>query len=1111
MSIWAVIPLISCITYLVFLLLLLPGSAHRINRALAYFAAVAAFWAFSSFMVHLEAPADTTLLWNKVLIIGLTWAIVAYYHFVQIYVHQSTGRSVLGAYAFLAVIAVLSFSNSIITEAHVIDGVVHHEVTPLIYLVAVAGLAVALASAYGLWRKHRAGETRSEKAPPLILLAGLLITVSAGFANLSSNPDVAGLPIDQLANLVNLTLITVAAFHYRLVEFRFITAQRGITYALLAPVFLISIGGIATMTMGINGVTPEISRLNPWALLPLSSSLIYIILLLLVVQDTDKRVNRFFAYFLSVGAFWSFSSFMLVFNPASSPEYLQFWNEIVVTAIAWVSVAYYHFVRAYNNKTGGPWIYLGYGFTLLVLALNGQVVTNVSLADGYLYHDIRPWDIIIGAVVAPFVLSGLYMLIRRYRRSIDPVDRNRTIYLVLGSAALILFTYITPFTPDLAGLPVDHVGNIINAGLIAYAVSRFHLFDIKLVARRGLTLLVLAASLAAVYGATLVITLRLLPQAPQITVIMISGFIVMLLAFTARPLGHFISTSVDRLFYRDRYAYRQELMGFSNRMSYILSLDELSQALLPPLARALEISHAALLLQNNPGADFTVQYIFPEDHDMRTAFRLPADNPVIEWMDRQNKALSPAQINSLPEFKGLWQSEKDQLVSADLALLYPIKSRDRLIGLIATGNKKSGAVYSTEDLELISRISSQAGVIIENAQLFNRANIRANTDELTALYNHRHFHERMDQEIGRGNRFGITFSLILLDLDLFKAYNDIYGHLAGDQLLRKIGQMIQSSIRSIDMPFRYGGEEFAVILPETRIDDAYRVAERLRKTIEARSSFREMPVTASLGVANWPGDGMMKEEIIHQADNALYRAKRMGRNRTCLASENASGSSHSRSPEPAAPTEDQPPQALSIIYALAATVDAKDHYTYGHSRKVSEYAVSLAEAIKLSEETIHIIRAAGLLHDIGKIGVPDSVLAKPEALDMKEWEPIRTHPELGVEILKHVVDLSKCLPAILHHHEHWDGTGYPHQLKGEAIPLEARILSIADAYDAITSPRPYRDQLTLEQALDELKRCAGTQFDPKLVNVFCEIMQPAREAAPDYERRSDPEISTSTD
>jgi putative nucleotidyltransferase with HDIG domain len=251
-------------------------------------------------------------------------------------------------------------------------------------------------------------------------------------------------------------------------------------------------------------------------------------------------------------------------------------------------------------------------------------------------------------------------------------------------------------------------------------------------------------------------------------------------------------------------------------------------------------------------------------------------------------------------------------------------------------------------------------------------------------------------------------------------------------------------------------------------------------------SAQAMPLTVSLGIASWPADGVMGEEIIASADAALYRAKQTGRNRTCLSSEAG---------KPEVPSEGLKTQVRrgtsSIVYALAATVDAKDRYTYGHSKKVSEYAVALAQALALSKDRIDTIRAAALLHDIGKIGIPDAILNKEGTLTAEEWEPVKAHPKLGTEILRHVIDLVNCLPAILHHHERYDGTGYPSGLKGSDIPLEARILAVADAYDAITSLRPYHGQLSPRQALAELKRNAGTQFDPELVDIFCKIMEPA--------------------
>jgi diguanylate cyclase (GGDEF)-like protein/putative nucleotidyltransferase with HDIG domain len=834
--------------------------------------------------------------------------------------------------------------------------------------------------------------------------------------------------------------------------------------------------------------------MNPWALFPLIASIAFTILIVFTIIQTKRHIHRIFTTYLVASGVWSFCAFMLTYNPNASSNYLLTWQPLVITAIPWTAVAYYHFVRHYDNKSAGIGVYLGYLFVLVVfiMGITGNVVKDAYFDGFYEVYDAGPWVLIISAVLAPFLFYATFTLVKRYLKSSDPTDRNRTMYLLSGATLLIIIAFITPLFKAIAGYPIDHLGSISNAMVISYAISRYQLLDIKGVARRGLTYIVLIGILIGIYTGTILLGLALFPGESISTIVMGATIIVILLALMTRPLRRAVENGIDRIFYRGTYEPRRELLEFRAKMGNLLKLGELAQAMLPSMSKALDISKAALMFQDSSDADFTIQYIHPDRDNSKKdekELKLSYDSPVVEWLGKNQAPLSPGRLDGIPELKGLWQAEKDQLTASGFDMLHPIKSRDNLIGILALGEKNSGNIYNTSDIELVTSIANQTGIIIENAQLYTQATHRANTDGLTTLYNHRHFHERIEQEIARASRFGTTFSLILLDLDLFKAYNDIYGHLAGDQLLKKIGRLIQGAIRGVDLAFRYGGEEFAIILPETRLDDAFRVAERIRKSIESNSSFREMPVTASVGIASWPNDGIMKEEIVNRADTALYHAKQTGRNRTCLSTDTLKPGT----PLIGAELESQP-KALSIIYALAATVDAKDHYTYGHSRKVSEYAVALAEAAKLPKERIDTIRAAGLLHDIGKIGIPDQTLSKPGALNEEEWNIIKTHPELGVEILKRVIDLVNCLPAIMHHHEHYNGSGYPKGLKSTNIPLEARILSIADAYDAITSPRPYRGQLSMQQAIEELKRCAGSQFDPELVEKFRKVIQPEHRA-----------------
>ena len=361
-------------------------------------------------------------------------------------------------------------------------------------------------------------------------------------------------------------------------------------------------------------------------------------------------------------------------------------------------------------------------------------------------------------------------------------------------------------------------------------------------------------------------------------------------------------------------------------------------------------------------------------------------------------------------------------------------------------------------------------------------------DGLTGIFNHRTFQRYLEEEIQKAGRTRRPLSLLMIDLDRFKTFNDLHGHDYGDLVLNELANILKRERRTSDIVARYGGEEFALILPETGLEGAKRVAEDIRRQVAEHGfltpSGRTSPLTVSIGIAVYPDDGFSKDDILRKADTALYYAKARGRN----AVETYQGV---KKEVPTLDLEELKRQELSVtaVHSLAAAVDARDPYTREHSIRVTSFAERLGKAAGLTSNELRAIRVAALLHDIGKIGIHDFILQKAGPLNEEEWQEVKGHPSRAVQILKGIPGIEEAIPIILHHHERYDGTGYPDGLRGDDIPLGARILAIADSYEAMISERAFRNANTPKEALLEIKNLAGSQFDPNLANLFISIME----------------------
>jgi diguanylate cyclase (GGDEF)-like protein/putative nucleotidyltransferase with HDIG domain len=427
---------------------------------------------------------------------------------------------------------------------------------------------------------------------------------------------------------------------------------------------------------------------------------------------------------------------------------------------------------------------------------------------------------------------------------------------------------------------------------------------------------------------------------------------------------------------------------------------------------------------------------------------------------------------------------------------------------------------------------------LHNALSFQKAQEQAITDGLTGVKTHRFFMEALSAEWKRSTRAGRAFALVLMDLDRFKFVNDFYGHLEGDLVLQRVGHILETNCRRSDVVARYGGDEFVILMPETNMEHARQLATKLRGWVSADPLLREKNISASFGIACYPLHGSSPQELIQVADASMYLSKHQGGNAVSTADhfdpneakkwkrdvleaylgvtlkrlfatgpeafeeiysrlkQFTESLASSEMPSGKAALNSSPrgpaglPQAvLDTVTSLAFAIDAKDHYTQGHSQKVSAYAALIAESLNLSDTEIEEVRLGGVLHDIGKVAIPENILNKSGPLNPEEWETMKSHVKFGAKILDPLSPLARIREMVLHHHEFFDGSGYPDALSGESIPLGARIIAVADAYDTITSDRTYKKGRTSNEALSELERCANAQFDGAIVQVFVRAMR----------------------
>jgi HD-GYP domain-containing protein (c-di-GMP phosphodiesterase class II) len=624
------------------------------------------------------------------------------------------------------------------------------------------------------------------------------------------------------------------------------------------------------------------------------------ILTLVLVTKPLNPLRKNFAFYLLTMCYWSVSGFLTI---SGFGEVLT-WFRVMTSGPLLMVLAIFFFVQTlfgYRRKWATFAVVYILGVVTLTLFTNSMVLSASLDQVMGLQYDFGTYFPFLAVPGYSLILVCLYDLVQGYRRTQDALQRNRIRYLIIGFSITVLAS-LSNYTP-LGKYPIDIGSNGITALLLAYAILRYQLLDIRVVIRLGLLYSITTALFSAIYFLSISLALNAFQLLTGKTVLLVSILVGILSAILLAPLRNLAQSWIDRIFYRDRYNAELMLQRLSRTTTSFIDIDKLTHLILSEIRNTLHVDHGAILIKRGDSGEFQV---IPEDGEKKhfpTGFR--ADHPIITWMNRNNKPLLNRDIAFTPIFKSMWKEENADLEEFNPELFLPLNSNEELIGILALGRKKSSQPYNQNEELLFSTLANQTAIAIENARLF---------DELKASF-------------------------------------------------------VQS------------------------------------------------------------------------------------------------------------------------VTALANAIDIRDTYTITHSQQIANWAAKTARQLGCKPDETNEIYLGGMLHDIGKIGIPDSILQKPGQLSEEEWTIVRTHPVLGAELISPIKKLARVAPMVKYSHERFDGLGYPDGKTGSEIPLGARIISVVDSYSAMRDNRPYKKPYGASRIIEELTINSGKMYDPMVVAAFLKVLQ----------------------
>jgi len=663
----------------------------------------------------------------------------------------------------------------------------------------------------------------------------------------------------------------------------------------------------------------------------------------------------------------------------------------------------------------------------------------------------------------------------------NPKLRRLSRPITIGILSIFIGNVLILF-PVFSSFPIDILSGLINSIALLYALAKTSPFKLKMVTSESVGY---ATCLLLAFLSLYILNPVILTMLEKITSSANSMIMLNLVIFSLVLVGYFIiwRLVVIGIFVKDEEEKSELLNLFSASITKSLDSKHIFKQTISIIERVVGCHdvHVALKTSRN---SFQLSYSNQALADLSVSFR--SDNPLIKRLSNKNSALTISEFRYDATYQTMWEQEKYDLVKLDITHAFGLVDDDDIHGVLLMSDIQSKKKLKLQQVLQLQSICNMVSIALKNAASYETAVIDSRTDDLTGLYNRKYFYQLIEEKfIEQKNE---SLALVMLNLDDFKLYNQLYGVKKSDKALKTIATILEGSVGKDGYVARFSGKEFVIILPKYDVFGTLKLIEKAKKQIIAASQSKtkklDKQVTSSTGVCVYPFGAANVNELIENVQQAVYQVKRSGKNAVRVfdtfvqKDQTAEKRSYSAIYN----------EYKSTIYALTAAIDAKDHYTFSHSDNVANYAVTFARELNLNNDIVENIRQAALLHDVGKISITEQVLNKPGRLNAEEYKLMQGHVDASIDIIRHLPSLDYVIPAVLGHHERYDGTGYPRRTKGEDIPLTARILCLADSFDAMISERVYKKPRLIKDAIQVIKEEAGKQFDPKLALVFVDML-----------------------